>query len=157
MKNIFTLALAAMLLTACNKEKEATPLKPVETKQETASNELSFEKLKGTKWIIGEVGLNGEMPDTMIFDKPDKLTYISTDTGKEILDYSIEKDTITFTDHTFETDMDTDEEIKCEQVNKMLFLDTKLKYIYYDQKCSNSTETKRVNIEKENLYLRRIK
>lgn len=154
MKKIFIVTSLFLVIGSCTKEKTS---EQTERKEEKVFNELSFEKLKDTKWIIGEVGMNGEMPDTIIFATPNKLAYISTDTGKAILDYSIEKDTITFTDCTFETDMDTEKEIKCNQVNKILFLNTKLKYIYYDQKCSNSTETKRVNLEKENLYFRRIK
>ncbi|KGO92194.1 HAD family hydrolase [Flavobacterium subsaxonicum] len=157
MKKITLFTLLLTLIISCSKDKSESISRVKKEELNMATNDLSFDKLKNTRWIIGENGLNGETPDTIIFDKPNKLTYISTDTGKEILDYSIEKDTITYISYSSEANLETDDEINCEQKNKLLFLDTKLKYIYFEQKCSNTPNSEKINMEGQNAYFRKIK
>ena len=43
--------------------------------QKNHANDLSFDDFKNTKWIVGEEGLNGELPDTIIFVSSGRLDY----------------------------------------------------------------------------------
>jgi hypothetical protein len=121
-----------------------------------STNQLSFEKFENTKWIVGEIGLNGEKPDTIIFDKPKTLSYISTDTGKEVCNYTFSGDTLIFISHTTEYDSDLDKEVINEDVCKLQFKNNSFKYIYVESKREGDLKSKRIEMEKLNVIFRKI-
>ena len=123
---------------------------------ENNTKTLSFKKFKNTKWIVGEIGLNGEKPDTIIFDKQKTLSYISTDTGKEVCKYKFSADTLIFISHTFEYDSDLDKEIINEDVSKLHFKNNSFKYIYVESKREGDLKSKRIEMEKLNVIFRKI-
>lgn len=139
MKKIFFILLGTIVAISCKK----------------TDTDLNFQQFKNTKWIVGEVGLNGEKPDTIIFDKPETLTYISTDTGKEICKYSFSKDTLIFTSYTYESSLDSDD-IKCEYVNRLLYRNNTYKYCYYDEKCTGDNRFKRIQMDAMSVVFRKI-
>jgi hypothetical protein len=163
MKNIFSLFILFVSAIGCNnnKEKEKINAEYNESEQgkiETGYKEnLRFEDFKNTKWIVGEVGLNGESPDTIIFDKPEQLIYISDDTGREVCKYYFSEDTLIYVSYLEEFDMKSDTEINCKSINKLFFRGDIFKYIYIERKCSNGTMTERINVERNNIFFKRVK
>lgn len=117
---------------------------------------LTYKQFKGTKWVIGEVGVNGEKPDTLVFSNPKTLTYISTDNGEEICKYSFLKDTLVYTSYSTEFDVQIGEEITCEIISKLHFQNDTFKYINCYLKKSTEKEFRCANLEKDNLLLRKI-
>ena len=147
-----------ILLISCKKEIEKTESKKVNTKlnQNKEIGNLTYNQFKNSKWIIGEIGLNGEKPDTIIFDNPKMLTYISTDTGKENCKYSFVKDTLIYTSYSTEFDSESEKEIISESISKFHFQNNMFKFIFCDQKKSTEKKFRRTNMEKYNLLLRKI-
>ncbi|MGG5488150.1 hypothetical protein [Gaetbulibacter sp. PBL-D1] len=146
------------LLISCNKRVKKTEINKVETELDYLKREnLNYDQFKGTKWIIGEIGLNGEKPDTIIFDNPKTLTYISTDTGKESCNFSFENDTLVFKSYGTEYDLETDKEITSESINKFHYQNNTFKFIFCYQKKATEKEFRITNMEKYNLIFRQIK
>ncbi len=147
-----------VILISCKKTDENFNTKEanVEVNKNKGIENLTFKKFKDSKWIIGEVGLNGEKPDTIIFNNPKTLTYISTDTGEEKCKYSFVKDTLVFTSYSTEFDTESDSEISCESINKFHFENNTFKYIFCYQKKETEKEFKCTNMGKYNLVFRKI-
>lgn len=131
--------------------------KPSDNMKNNSNNtKLTFEKLRNSKWIVGENGINGEKPDTLIIDNPKTLSYINTENGKEICEYSFSKDTLIFKSYSTEFDIETNGEIKIESINKLLYTDNSFKYIYCYQKKSNEKEFKKTDMEKFQLIFKKL-
>lgn len=147
-----------VLLTSCKKTNNIIENKTVnlDINRNEGAEKLNYEEFKNSKWIIGEVGLNGEKPDTIIFINPKNLTYISTDTGEEKCKYSFVKDTLIFTLYFIEFDTESDSEITFESINKLLYQNNSFKYIYSLYKKSSEKVFKRNDLEKHNLVFRKI-
>jgi len=128
----------------------------VEVSKKKGIENLTYEKFKDSKWIIGEVGLNGEKPDTIIFNNPKTISYISTETGEEKCKFSFVKDTLIFTSYSAEFDIKSDSEITCESISKFHFENNTFKYIFCYQKKATEKEFKCTNMEKYNSVLRKI-
>ena len=147
-----------ILLISCNKRIKETEINKVETELDYLKKEnLNYDQFKGTKWIIGEIGLNGEKPDTIIFNNHKTLLYISTDTGKESCNFSFVNDTLVFTSYGTEYDLETDKEITSESINKFHYQNNTFKLIYCYQKKATEKEFRMTNMEKYNLIFRKIK
>lgn len=120
-----------------------------------SKNQLSIGMLMKSKWIIGEVGLNGEQPDTIIFNKSDSLIYVSTVTGREECCYLINNDTLIFVDHRSSYDYGTKSDINEKYTNKLKLINGKLHYIESIVEVNN---TRKVNdLRNDNLYFTKLK
>lgn len=119
-------------------------------------NELNFEDFKNSKWIIGESGVNGEKPDTIIFVEPTKLVYVSTDTGRSTRNYSFSKDTLIYTYSEIEFDLDLDKEVTFEVTDKLLYKDNRFFYITSRKKNSVTSSSKTDNLAHLNLFFRKV-
>jgi hypothetical protein len=163
MKNKFKLLIFSLLIISCNSKEikkvdSVDVLKPTKNEiKPILKTELNFKDFKNTKWIVGEVGLNGEKPDTIMFDKPNILVYISNETGQEILEYSFSRDTLIYISNSTEFDIKSNNDIKCEIISKLIFQDDKFKYIYLDKKCSNEKTYERINMEENNIFFKKVK
>ena len=163
MKHIIKLLMFNLLIFSCNNKetKRVDSIDVLDPKKNEIKpiieNELNFKNFKNTKWIVGDVGLNGEKPDTIVFSQPNKLIYIGEETGTENLEYSFSRDTLIYISNSTEFDMQSNEEIKCEIVNKLVFQDEKFKYIYLDKKCSNEKTYERQSLKKNNIFFKKIK
>lgn len=146
------------LLISCKEstEKSVTGKTNTEISRKKEIENLTYEQFKNSKWIIGEVGVNGEKPDTIIFDNPKTLIYISTDTGKENCKYSFVKDTLVYTSYSTEFDIKSDREITCESISKFHFQNNTFKYVFCLQKKSTEKEFRCTNMEKYNSVFRKI-
>jgi len=147
-----------ILLISCkesNKKSESEKIN-AEISNKTEVGNLTYEQFKGSKWIIGDVGVNGEKPDTIIFNNPKTLTYISTDTGKENCKYSFVKDTLVYTSYSTEFDIESDNEITCESISKFHYQNNTFKYIFCYQKKSTEKEFRCTNMEKYNSVFQKI-
>jgi len=162
LNKILMFALVIMLCGCQNEDHTKTSTfnhKDSKIAVETAKTDTSlliFQKFKNSKWIVGEVGVNGEQPDTIIFSKPDTLIYISTDTGKELCYYSFNKDTLTYHNHFSQTDVNSLEEVNCENVNKLHYEKGTFRYIYFDTKCTGEKLGHRVKMDTLDVRFRRI-
>ena len=145
-------------LISCKKTDESINTKEanIQVNKNKGIENLTYEKFKDSKWIIGEVGLNGEKTDTIIFNNPKTLTYISTDTGEEKCKFSFVKDTLIFTTYSTEFDTESDSEITCENISKFHFENNTFKYIFCYQKKATEKEFKCANMEKYNLTFIKI-
>lgn len=155
------LTLLVFILIACNNIDLKTTnytKKEIPVKEDNSSDSekinLKFEDFKNSKWIIGEKGLNGELPDTIFFNSPNQLTYISTETGKEFCEFYFNKDTLIFTDHT--NKYIEDEEIICESINYLLYHGDKFIYKYYKEKCDNTEKYNFIDMSQYNLFFKKI-
>ena len=119
-------------------------------------NELNFEDFKNSKWIIGESGVNGEKPDTIIFVEPTKLVYVSTDTRRSTRDYSFSKDTLLYTYSEIEFDLDLDKEVSFEVTDKLLYKDNRFFYIISRKKNCVTNSSKTDNLAHLNLFFRKV-
>jgi hypothetical protein len=158
MKVIFYTFSIFILFVSCKKTNIKTEINKENTEfnQNKETGNLNYEQFKKSKWIIGEIGINGEKPDTIIFNNPKILTYVSSDAGKENCKYSFVKDTLVFTSFSYEFDMETDKEIIVESVNKFHFHNNTFKYIFCYQRKSKEKEYRVTNMEKYNLLFRKI-
>lgn len=148
-----------IFLFSCKKTNEKieieVPKKELKTNMEEYGA-LTYEQFKNSKWVTGEVGVNGEMPDTIIFYNEKNLVYIDSNTGKEECKYSFVKDTLVFTSISTEFDIDSDKEIINESISKFHFKNNRFKFIFCCQKKSTEKEFKCTNMEKYNLTFRKI-
>lgn len=162
LKEIFTVSLVTTLFACGNKDNTQTSAQSkivTQRRVDTTKADkllLTFDKFKNSKWIAGEVGVNGEQPDTIIFSKPDYLTYISSDTGKELCRYSFDKDTLVFYDQSFESDMNSLDDLTCENENKLHFENGTFKYMYFDKKCTGDKVAKRIGMETLDVRFKRL-
>lgn len=166
MKRNIGFFLVCLLLLSCNKKDEKSQknkqidsfesaLKHNNSSQTGAKSEVpNTNKVINSKWIIGEVGLNGEQPDTIIFNKHDSLLYISTDTGGEECPYFIHNDTLVFVDNSFSYDYQRKTDINERRVNKLILSGDKLCYIETIVEVANSKKT--INLKSEHLCFRRL-
>lgn len=161
LKKILTISLVTTLF-ACSSQTDTQtlalsddPKAPV-IQLQGDTTALTYSKLQNSKWIVGEVGVNGEQPDTIIFAKPDTLTYISTDTGKELCRYTFSKDTLTFYSHSVEADMNSLDDISCESENKLHYENGTFKYVYFDKKCTGDQVPKRVRMDTLDVRFKRF-
>jgi len=122
----------------------------------TESALLTFQDLKNSKWIIGEAGVSGEETDTIIFAKPDTLTYISAGNNKEFYHYTFNKDTLIFFSQTVETDVKSSKDLNCSTVSRLHYENGYFKYIYFDKKCTGDKDSKRTIIDTLDIKLRRL-
>lgn len=148
-----------IILISCKKADGKTEPEKVniEENENKGTKYLTYEQFKNSKWTIGEVGLNGEKPDTIIFNNIKTLSYISKDTGEEKCKYSFVKDTLIFTSHFTEFDTESNSEITSEIVFKLHYQNNSFKYIYSLQKKSNEKLFKFSDLEKYNIVFRKIK
>jgi hypothetical protein len=161
LKKILILSLVATIF-ACGSQTDTQTLTlsgtdntPIETpKNDTAV--LTFHKFQDTKWIVGEVGVNGERPDTIIFTKPDTLTYVSTDTGKELCHYSFDKDTLIYYSTSARADMNSLDDLTCETMNKLHYQNETFRYIYFEEKCTGDKVAKRIRMDTLDVKFRRL-
>ena len=140
-------------MISCKKTSEKIESKKVNQNKEIGN--LTYEQFKDTKWIIGEIGINGEKPDTIIFNNPKILTYISTDTGKENCKYSFVKDTLVYTSYSTEFDSESDKEITNESISKFHFQNNTFKFILSCEKKPTEKEFTCTNMEKYNFVFRK--
>ena len=117
---------------------------------------LAFSMFQNSKWIIGEVGINGEQPDTIIFERPDSLTYISTDTGKELLKYLFDKDTLVYYSTSVRADINSLDDLTCASMNKLHYQNETFQYILFEEKCTGDKVAKRVRMDTLDLTFRRL-
>lgn len=161
LKRISTIFLITTLL-ACGSQTDTKTLTlsethnaPIETsKSDTAV--LTFQKFQNTKWIVGEVGVNGEQPDTIIFARPDTLTYISTDTGKELCRYSFNNDTLIYYSTSLRADINSLDDLACESMNKLHYQNDTFKYIYFEEKCIGDKVAQRIRMDTLDVMFRRL-
>jgi hypothetical protein len=160
-KRILTVFLITLVFACSSQDKAKTSSQSQSelgntVKNTTSTSLLSFLNLRGSKWIIGEVGLNGEKPDTMIFATADTLFYISTDTGKELCPYILDKDTLIFYNHSIEADLYSSDDLNCKSTNKLHYKNNSLKYIYSDKKCTGDQVAKRILMDSLDLRFKRL-
>ncbi|MFL9836773.1 hypothetical protein ABS768_04635 [Flavobacterium sp. ST-75] len=124
--------------------------------QNNHTNDLRFDDFKNTKWIVGEEGLNGELPDTIIFVSSGRLDYISTDTGKESCIYRFVKDSLVYISHVSEFNTESDSDMECEIRCCLLFDGNQFKYIYEDKKCPVDSIYNRTVLEEYNIAFRKV-
>ena len=147
-----------ILVISCKKTSEKIESKKVNKvlNQNKEIENLTYDQFKDTKWIIGEIGLNCEKPDTIIFNNPKTLTYISTDTGIENCKYSLVKDTLIYTSYSTEFDIESDSEITSESISKFHFQNNTFKFILSCAKKPTEKEFTCTKMEKYNLVFRKI-
>lgn len=151
MKIKFLIFSILISLNSCKKTN-----REIEKTENKLNKNLTYKEFKNTKWIIGEAGINGEEPDTIIFSSPKTLTYISTDTGNENCKYSFVKDTLVYTSYSAEFDTESEKEITSESINKFHFNNNTFKFILCYQKKSTEKKYRLTNMEIYNLFLRKI-
>lgn len=124
-------------------------------KKDTIKTQQNYENnIINEKWIIGDIGINGEKPDTIHFISKNKMRYVSTDTGEEILDYTFKNDTLSYVQYLNEYDMTTDKEIKTKFYNKLVLKNDKF-YLFYLKTKINNKDTV-YDLSKTNVF-RRVK
>ena len=147
---------------ACGSQTDTKPLPLSEAHNDSNENPkidtavLTFQRFQNTKWIVGEVGVNGEQPDTIIFARPDSLTYISTDTGKELCRYSFEKDTLIYYSTSFRADINSLDDLTCESMNKLHYQNDMFKYIYFEEKCTGDKVAKTIRMDTLDVKFKRL-
>lgn len=150
-KKVLLGIIMATFFSCQNKENENS-----ENIQNDQTSDLSFDDFRNTKWIVGEEGLNGELPDTIIFVSSGKLDYISTDTGKESCNYLFVKDSLVYISHVSEFNMESDSDMECEIRCCLLFDGNQFKYIYEDKKCPVDSIYNRKALKEYNIAFRKV-
>ena len=95
-------------------------------------------KLLNSTWTNGGVGVNGEIPDTIMFIKADSLLYIGHEPNtKEICPYYFVKDTLIMTQKDIIYDIDDVNYNKVKTyIIKIYYSNNRLKYISGDYKLT---------------------
>lgn len=163
MKKALNVLMLLVFSVGCkeNYEKErnnVTHIESTHSKIETTQKEkLQFEAFKNSIWVIGDVGLNGEHPDTIIFDKPDTLTYISDDYGKTNCEYFFSKGMLVYMSYSEEYDMKLNSEVSCKFINTLSFEKDAFRYVQIERKCSSDTSFEKVSLGGSNIVFRRAR
>jgi hypothetical protein len=128
MNKVFAfVAFSFFLFNSCTELDQDKSVKPINE----INSELSFENLKYSVWVDGEIGQNGELPDTIVFIKIDSLLFLGQEPStSEVCPYFFEKDTLTFIDHGTVDDDST----LWTYISRLKFENNKFKYLYIDYK-----------------------
>jgi hypothetical protein len=155
-KLVFILVVSISFLFSCkeNRNRIVDQSGSVVVKSDTKKENLSG-LLTNTKWIIGEVGVNGELPDTLFFYNTNKLLYISYEKGKEECQYHFSNDTLIFTDMSLEYDYKSDSDVTVINTNKLVLSLDKLIYIENVKDLNGKKII--VDLKKKDLYFSKIK
>ena len=114
-------------------------------------------QLVNSVWVIGEIGLNGEQPDTMRFISKDSLLYISTDAGPQFNRYSLKGDTIIWEEFQYKLpDITSIEDVRCRIVNRMLYEKLTIKYLESYEYCFEDKEPKHLDMDSLGIRFRRL-
>lgn len=98
--------------------------------------------------------MNGEQTDTITFAKPNTLTYISTDNGKELCRYTFNKNTLTIYSHSVDADMNSLDDLDYTTENRPHYENGTFKYVYSDKMCSGNHAAKRIRMHTLDIRLR---
>lgn len=129
------------------------------SKPSNVENKLNFERFKESTWVDGEIGENGEKPDTLIFITKDSLLFIGNEPiTREMCPYHFKSDTLIFTDHgTVNDKVDPFTEKTCAYLCKLQFKDKVFKYVSIDRRIITEKTWEHFDYRNNNLAFRRIK
>jgi hypothetical protein len=145
--------LLCYFLYSCNNEQ-------LKSQKTVASIQNSLDKtFINSVWVNQPIGENGEMPDTIVFQKNNYLIYIGHEpNSKDLCSYILNKDTLTFISQgTINDPKDFDKEILCEYSIKALLKGDFLTYISVDMKNPADRSSKHFDYRDNNLKFKRIK
>jgi hypothetical protein len=125
-----------MIIVGCTKkgEQKINNQNKDISKADSIKPELS---LLNSVWILGEVGLNGEQPDTLKFIDKYHFKYVSSDLGETIIKYTFRNDTLSYFEKSTEYDSELDKEVTKINHNKFVLKNNKFYNFYYKTNFNN--------------------